>query len=177
MFEKQRNNKVESSSPQEPSLSVATPEVVASAPTPKRGNALIGSSIVIKGDVSGEEDLVIEGRVDGSVTFSDNEVTVGKSGHVRANVAAKKINIDGEVEGDIVGNEKVVITRSGKVQGNIVAPRVTLEDGAKFKGSIDMDPSGTGAARSSTQPKPAKRAAVDKQDTDEPGTAGATTGS
>ena len=71
---------------------------------------------------------------------------MGQSGKVNANVTAKTIKIEGEVKGDIKGNEKVVVSKSGNVRGNIIAPRVTLEDGAKFKGSIDMDPGETTAS-------------------------------
>lgn len=101
---------------------------------------MIGKTISIKGDISGEESLVIEGRVDGTVHLKNNDLTVGQSGHVKANLTANVVRIDGEVTGDISGVEKVVVTKTGRVKGNIVAPRVTLEDGAKFKGSIDMDP-------------------------------------
>ena len=72
-----------------------------------------------------------------------------------ANLDAKTVKVDGQVTGDISGSEKVVISKSGRVQGNIVAPRVTLEDGAKFKGSIDMDP---GSDSSATSAKPAASA-------------------
>ena len=101
---------------------------------------MIGSSIVIKGTVSGDEDLVIQGRVEGTIDLGKNEVTVGDSGRVSADIIAKTVRIDGEVTGDVSGGEKVIISKSGNVRGNIVAPRVTLEDGAVFKGSIDMDP-------------------------------------
>ncbi len=101
---------------------------------------MIGPSIVIKGSVSGDEDLVIQGQVEGSVELGSHEVSVGQSGRVNADITAKVVRIDGEVAGDIRGHEKVVISKSGNVRGNIVAPRVTLEDGAIFKGSIDMDP-------------------------------------
>ena len=102
---------------------------------------MIGPTIRIKGEVSGEENLLIEGKVDGSVSLRGKDLTIGSSGSVNANVSATVVKIDGEVKGDITGEEKVIISNTGKVQGNIVAPRVTLEDGAKFKGSIDMDPS------------------------------------
>lgn len=102
---------------------------------------MIGPTIRIKGEISGEENLIIEGKVEGSVSLRGKDLTVGQSGTVKANVSASVVKIDGEVHGDITGGEKVVISKTGKVQGNIVAPRVTLEDGAKFKGSIDMDPS------------------------------------
>ena len=101
---------------------------------------MIGPSIVIKGTVSGDEDLVIQGKVEGSVELGSHEVAVGQSGQLNADITAKVVRIDGEVAGDIRGHEKVVISKSGNVRGNIVAPRVTLEDGAIFKGSIDMDP-------------------------------------
>jgi cytoskeletal protein CcmA (bactofilin family) len=101
---------------------------------------MIGPSIVIKGTVSGDEDLLVQGRVEGSIELNSNEVSVGQSGRVTADINAKTVKIDGEVTGDISGGEKVVISKSGRVRGNIVAPRVTLEDGAIFKGSIDMDP-------------------------------------
>ena len=89
---------------------------------------MIGPSIVIKGTVSGDEDLLVQGRVEGSIELKDNEVSVGQSGRVTADVDAKVVKIDGEVTGDISGAEKVVISKSGNVRGNIVAPRVTLED-------------------------------------------------
>ena len=104
---------------------------------------MIGSSIVIKGTVTGDEDLLIEGKVEGTIDLKSNVVSVGQSGRVSADINAKTVNIEGEVTGDITGNEKVVISKSGNVRGNIVAPRVTLEDGAIFKGSNDMDPGET----------------------------------
>ena len=102
--------------------------------------AAIGASIAIKGDIAGDEDLIIAGRVEGNINLTSHEVTVSQGGSVSADVTANTIKIEGLVNGDLAGNEKVVITKTGKVQGNIVAPRVTLEGGAKFKGSIDMDP-------------------------------------
>lgn len=108
---------------------------------------MIGQSIVIKGEVSGEEDLLIQGRVEGNINLNGNQVTVGDSGEVYANIQAKVIQINGKVTGDITANEKVIISKSGNVHGNIIAPRVTLEDGAMFKGSIDMDPAEVGSGR------------------------------
>jgi cytoskeletal protein CcmA (bactofilin family) len=137
MFEKQRTTKADTETPQQ----VVSPKPTEAPQTSVRGNSLIGTSVKIRGEISGEENIVIEGSVDGSIEFSSNEVTVGSAGRVSANIIAKTISIDGQVNGDITGHEKVVISRTGKVKGNIVAPRVTLEDGAQFKGSIDMDPS------------------------------------
>lgn len=108
---------------------------------------MIGPSITIKGEVSGEEDLLIQGKVEGTISLKDQEVSVGQSGEVTADVNARVVKIEGKVTGDISGTEKVVISQSGNVRGNIVAPRVTLEDGAIFKGSIDMDPGDSVAAK------------------------------
>ncbi len=113
-----------------------------------RTAATIGPSIQISGDVTGNEDLSIDGRVDGTVNLSDNALTVGKEGQVNATVSARAIFVDGKLEGDLKGDEQVVVHSSGNVRGNIVAPRVTLEDGCKFKGSIDTDvePSASGSS-------------------------------
>jgi cytoskeletal protein CcmA (bactofilin family) len=102
--------------------------------------AVIGPRIKINGDVSGEENLVIEGHVSGSVMLKEYRVDVGPSGEVKADIHAKVVKIDGIVEGDVEASEIATISRTGNVRGNIKAPRMTLEDGAKFKGSIDMDP-------------------------------------
>ena len=104
-----------------------------------RERAIIGASIVIKGEVSGEEDLLIQGQVEGRVELKQHNVTIGKNGRVKADVLGKIISVEGEVRGNIYGEEKIVIRASGVLHGNIAAPKVTLEEGAKFKGSIDMD--------------------------------------
>lgn len=101
--------------------------------------ATIGSSITIRGDLSGEEDLLIQGRVEGKIDLKQHKVTIGKDGHIKADIYAKAIVIEGEVNGNLFSDEQLIIRKSGRVRGNIVSPRVTLEDGAKFKGSIDMD--------------------------------------
>ena len=101
---------------------------------------MIGPTVKIKGEIHSEENLLIEGKVQGTITAKSHEVTVGKSGAVKANIAAKIVRIEGAVQGDIQGGEKVIIAASGNVKGNIITPRMSLEDGAKFKGSIDMDP-------------------------------------
>ncbi len=104
--------------------------------------AVIGPSINIKGELTGEEDLMIQGRVEGRIELKKNNVTVRKSGNVQANIYGKIISVEGEVEGDLFGEEKIVVRQSGTVRGNMTAPRVNLEDGAKFKGSIDMESKG-----------------------------------
>ncbi|GAB5451695.1 MAG: hypothetical protein Hals2KO_20230 [Halioglobus sp.] len=117
---------------------------------------MIGPSITIKGEVIGEEDLLIQGKVEGTINMKNQELSVGESGQVIADISARVITVDGEVTGDIAGTEKVVVSKSGNVKGNIVAPRVTLEDGAIFKGSIDMDPGDSGSSKATlTEQQPA----------------------
>lgn len=103
-----------------------------------RGPAIIGPSIQIKGDVSGKEDLLIEGHVEGEVSLKQHNVTIGPSGRAKADIYGKSIRVEGEVHGNLFGSESVVIQATGKVSGNITAPRVSLENGSTFKGSIDM---------------------------------------
>ncbi|TNF82428.1 MAG: polymer-forming cytoskeletal protein [Gammaproteobacteria bacterium] len=105
-----------------------------------RNAAVIGATIRIKGEVSGDENLLIEGNVVGSVALNGHDLTIGQKGIVEADLTAKTVKVEGQVTGDIQGEEKVILTQTGRVRGNITAPRVTLEDGAKFKGAIDMDP-------------------------------------
>ncbi len=112
------------------------PEV---ATTMQTVTAVIGPKIRFKGELIGEEDLLVQGQVDGTIDLKDHNLTVGEQGLVKANVLAKTIIIEGAVEGDIYGKDRISIKSSSNVKGNLVADRVTLEDGAKFKGSIDMD--------------------------------------
>jgi cytoskeletal protein CcmA (bactofilin family) len=109
---------------------------------PAREQATIGASIALRGDLTGEEDLLIQGRIEGTVTLAKHTVVVGKSGNVKADIRAKSIRVEGEVLGNLYGEEEIVICVSGRVQGNVTSPRVTLENGCRFKGSIDMDAKG-----------------------------------
>jgi cytoskeletal protein CcmA (bactofilin family) len=101
--------------------------------------AIIGPSITIKGDVTGDEDLMIQGRIEGKVDLAQHNVTVGANGRIKANIFGRSVTVEGDVEGDLHAEEQISIRKSGKVRGNISAPRVTIEDGAMFKGSIDME--------------------------------------
>ncbi len=108
------------------------------APPAARRPATIGPSISIEGDVAGKEDLRIEGHLTGTVSVPGNAVTVVRGGQVQADVFGKTVEVEGEVQGDLFGLEEIVIRREGRVEGNLTAPRVTLEDGSVFRGSIDM---------------------------------------
>lgn len=113
----------------------------------RRSIATIGPSIAIAGELTGEEDLIIEGKIEGKINLAKQNVTVGKAGRVKADIVGKNIQVEGQVEGNLFGEEGVVIHESGKVQGNIVAPRVSLENGSKFKGAIDMEPRSSAGSR------------------------------
>ena len=148
MFEKHKSSRQEPASTQTQKDSFTAS---ASNPVSSGRAAVIGPGIQINGDISGDENLIIEGKVDGKIKLGAHQVEIGQSGRVNADISAKVIKIAGEVRGDLTGTEKVVISRSGNVHGNIVAPRMTLEDGAIFKGSIDMDP-GEPAKTAGTSP-------------------------
>ena len=102
--------------------------------------AVIGSSIRISGDLRGEEDLRIEGDVSGTVNLRNSALTIGMEGRVKADVYAKSIAVDGDTSGDLYATDRVSIHVNARVQGNIIAPKVSIEEGAHFKGSIEMDP-------------------------------------
>jgi cytoskeletal protein CcmA (bactofilin family) len=103
------------------------------------GCAVIGPSIAIRGDVTGQEDLRIEGRVEGSVELAQHHLIVGAKGKLKADVRGRSVTIEGELEGNLCGDEQVIIRKSGCVRGDVVTPRMTIEDGAKLKGTVDMD--------------------------------------
>lgn len=119
-----------------------SPSPAAAPEQPRRtgDRATIGPSIFIKGDLTGEEDLVVEGRVEGKVDLKQNNVTVGKNGRVKADILGRVVTIEGEVDGNVFAREQAILRQSGAIRGNITAPRVILEDGSRFKGSIDMEP-------------------------------------
>ena len=102
-------------------------------------SAAIGRSIRISGDVKGDEDLIILGEVSGTIELQNHSLTVGKEGQVQANVYARSITVDGTTEGDLFASERIAIRATANVRGNLVAPRISLEDGARFKGSVEMD--------------------------------------
>lgn len=142
--------------PEPTSYSPRPPSEASSPSLSRRERAVIGPSISIQGDLSGEEDLTILGKVKGKVDVKANSVTIGETGHVKADVYGKMIIVEGQVEGNLYGGDQIVLRSSGNVQGNLTAPRVALEDGAQFKGAIDMEPKRQGGAGS--QPaKPAER--------------------
>ena len=102
----------------------------------------IGKSVVIKGELSGSEDLTIEGHVEGRIDLKDNVLTIGPNGRIKAEVFAKSVVVLGEVTGNVTASEKVDIRDNGSVDGDIASPRVAIAEGAHFRGSVDMQRSG-----------------------------------
>lgn len=119
--------------------------------------AVIGRSIRINGDLSGDEDLRIEGDVSGTVELKNSALTIGKEGKVKAGVYAKSIAVDGETKGDLYATECVSVHANARVQGNIIAPRVSIVEGAHFRGSIEMDPDAVENALGSTTARSADK--------------------
>ncbi len=101
--------------------------------------AIIGQSIYIKGELTGNEDLTIEGKVEGKIELKDHHLIIGPGGNIKADLNAKTITIIGEVLGNVNAEEKVEIKETGKLRGDITAPRIAIADGAFFKGSVDME--------------------------------------
>jgi cytoskeletal protein CcmA (bactofilin family) len=107
----------------------------------------IGKSVIIKGELSGSEDLTIEGQVEGKIELRQNVLTIGPNGKIKAQVFAKSVIVLGEVVGNVSASEKVDIRDNGSVDGDLVSPRVAIAEGAHFRGSIDMQKQGGGPAK------------------------------
>lgn len=136
----------------QPSSESRTPSVSAPRSSSTGGSrATIGPSISIKGDVTGSEDLLIQGQVDGSVSLGKHAVGVGSEGRVKANIVGRVITIEGRVEGDLTAEEQIILRGSAQVHGDIKAPRVVLEDGATFRGLVDMGTTSTKTSATGSQ--------------------------
>src|SRR6201987_3549155 len=130
---------------QRPAMSTPTaPAAAEPAPAPRpvsattADQATIGKSLVIKGEVTGSESLYIDGRVEGSINLAGNRVTVGRNGVVSANINARQIVVLGKVRGNLTASDRVDIRSDGSLTGDVVAARISIEDGAFFKGGIDI---------------------------------------
>jgi cytoskeletal protein CcmA (bactofilin family) len=109
--------------------------------------AVIGKGLFVKGEVSGTESLYIDGKVEGSISLPGNRVTVGRNGQVSANITAREVVVLGKVKGNVTATDRVDIRAEGALSGDVAAARISIEDGAFFKGGIDIrKPDGKGAA-------------------------------
>jgi cytoskeletal protein CcmA (bactofilin family) len=116
----------------------------------------IGPSITIVGDVSGDEDLTILGKVEGKILLPKHSVTIGHGGRVKADIQAKFVSVAGEVHGNLIAGEQIVIRKTATMLGNLTAPRVGLEDGCRFRGSVEME------APRETRPEPPRTSSTEK---------------
>lgn len=103
-----------------------------------RSVSVIGPTLVFKGELSADEDLVIQGTIEGTIAHHKKNLTVGKEGRVKADIHASSVAIEGHVDGDIHGDDYVELAKSAVVRGNIFCARIKMADGARFNGSIDM---------------------------------------
>ena len=116
-----------------------TPPTPGRVPAPS-SPARLGPSLALEGKLSGEEDLLVEGRFRGEIAVPAHQVTVGSDGRVEGEVRASAIIVEGEVRGNLTASQQVLVRASGRVHGDIRAPRVALDQGCRFKGAIDMEP-------------------------------------
>ena len=109
--------------------------------------SVLGPTLSFRGgELSADEDLIIEGMVEGTITHQSHNLTIGRNGRVKADVKARTITVQGTVQGDLYGDEAVYIASTGQVHGNVVSPRVAIEDGASFSGKIDTTQAQPGVA-------------------------------
>ena len=128
-----------------PETPIAPPESIRPDPVPPdpiknpRAQSVIGSEIIIQGEVSGTQDLLINGRVEGRLSLTGQSIRVGKKGRVKADLLAKVIEIEGTVDGTLQGEDKIILNKSGRVRGKLIAPCVGLEESCIFNGTVVMD--------------------------------------
>jgi cytoskeletal protein CcmA (bactofilin family) len=128
------------------------------AAIPSGEQATIGKSLIVKGEVSGSESLYIDGKVEGAINLPGNRVTVGRNGQVAANIMAREVVVLGKVRGNINASDRVDIRSEGSLTGDVAAARISIEDGAYFKGGIDIRKPGdtkNGAAVTTAVAEPA----------------------
>jgi cytoskeletal protein CcmA (bactofilin family) len=131
--------------------------------------ATIGKSLVVKGELSGSESLYVDGKVEGAINLPGNRVTVGRNGQVAANIMAREIVVLGKVRGNCQASDRVDIRSEGSLTGDVVAARISIEDGAFFKGGIDIRKPGAEAKGGNAS---ASAASPSNTSTPEPATAG-----
>jgi cytoskeletal protein CcmA (bactofilin family) len=146
----------------QPFTTSPAPEPVRSSDSARgmeKGPVNIGKSVVIKGELTGSEDLTIEGHVEGKIELRQNVLTIGPNGRIKAQVFAKSVIILGEVTGNVTASEKVDLRDNGAVDGDIAAPRVAIAEGAHFRGSIDMQRAGAKPGEAKAVATPAQQSA------------------
>ncbi|CAN5532322.1 hypothetical protein BH10ACI4_BH10ACI4_15620 [soil metagenome] len=128
----------------------------AAAAVPTGEQATIGKSLIVKGELSGSESLYIDGKVEGAINLPGNRVTVGRNGQVAANILAREIVVLGKVRGNCQASDRVDIRSEGSLTGDVIAARISIEDGAFFKGGIDIRKPGADAKATAPVAEPVK---------------------
>jgi len=131
---------------------------------PRTGNAVLGKSVIVKGQVLSREDLTIDGEVEGTIEMQEHRLTVGPNGKVRASVKAREVIVLGTLHGNVETGDRIDIRKEAKLVGDIRTARIVIEDGAYFKGNVDIVraevPRPAGAAPSTAAPRPQTPATV-----------------
>ncbi len=140
-----------------PTTRSATPQAAAATGE----QATIGKSLMIKGEVTGSESLYIDGRIEGTINLPGNRVTVGRNGQVAANISAREIVVLGKVRGNCQASDRIDIRSEGSLTGDVIAARISIEDGAFFKGGIDIRKPGAGEAGAAAGKPAAEPVAVE----------------
>ena len=124
--------------PNLPRTTVAAPQSPQPAPAPSPGSTTIGRTVSIKGDLHSDEDLLIDGKMEGRLDMGQNRLTVGPNGTVRAAIVAREVELHGVIEGNVDAADRIILRKNAKLVGDLKMASVVIEDGAYFKGSIDI---------------------------------------
>lgn len=147
--------------PPRPVVKPAAPAAAPAAPSTNRGTASIGRSLRIQGTIEGTEDLYIDGRIEGAVRLEGNSLTIGPNGEVDADVFAKDIVIEGKVKGNVNAGDRIDVRKTGSLNGDLSAVRIAIEDGAAFRGSVNIvKPESTPAPKAAAPTPPAAKPPV-----------------
>jgi cytoskeletal protein CcmA (bactofilin family) len=144
-------------SPNAASTNSYTPVKPATSPMDQ---ANIGRSLVIKGEISGAESLFIDGRIEGTISFPENRVTIGRSGNVAANIVAKELVIMGKVRGNVDCADRLDIRSEGELSGDVITHRISIEEGAVLKGGVEVRQSDKNDQKAQNKPEPPKALAA-----------------
>jgi len=145
-------------SPSVPTINAPLADVThpkAEVPQKMADIAHIGKSVVIRGELSGSEDLFLDGEVEGSIELKGHSLTIGPNGRIKANIHAQEVVINGRVEGNIRGTDRVELKKSAVLTGDIFTQRIVIEEGAFFKGAVDIQKAD---AKPEIKPEPKKEA-------------------
>jgi cytoskeletal protein CcmA (bactofilin family) len=153
------NKQTESETPNARSIHENTPAVARPATPTARNLSCLGTGLKIKGQITGSEDLQIDGKVEGPISLSGQKLTIGHTGHVNSDVTARDVIVHGEITGDLLAQDRVEIRKDASVIGDIKATRISIEDGAHCKGRIEID-RGRPSRPASSVPEPANVTAL-----------------